>query len=121
MNNNIDFINFPENVKKFNGVITHKIGLGDTQLDFKQDNEQELKIPLKYLLAYQEALYKIGNHVSGPINSEIIYLTSTLFEHFNPVKSKVECFLDKPTMEQKALNLNVEEIWNNKNNNNDTK
>lgn len=121
MSNNIDFINFPGNVKKFSGIITHKIGLGNTQLDFKQDNEQELKIPLKYLLAYQEALYKIGNHLSGPINNEIIYLTSTLFDLFNPVHSKVETFLDKPMMQQKALDLNVKDIWNNKINENDAK
>lgn len=86
MDNNIDFINFPNNVKKFNSVVVHRIENKNGVLEFEQDVEKELKIKMKYLLAYQEALYHIGKHLSGPINNELIYLTSVLFEHFDPVK-----------------------------------
>jgi hypothetical protein len=116
-NKQIEFINFPDNVQKFNGVITHTFNVGDTKLEMKQDNEKELKIKLKYLLAYKEALFKITNQITSvdkrSVTDELEYNFNMLLELFDPINDKVENFLDKPMMESKPLNLNAEETWNN--------
>jgi len=87
-------IDFPENVDKFAGIKEHTINSQKGPLIFKQDNEIEVKIKLKYILAYQEHLINNIGHcklVSDDIYEfpldEIISSYPILLDLFEPIKS----------------------------------
>lgn len=87
-------IDFPENVNNFAGVKEHIINSQKGPLIFKQNNEIEFKIKLKYLLAYQEHLINNIKHcklVSNDIYEfpldEILDSYPILLDLFEPIKS----------------------------------
>jgi len=87
-------IDFPENVDKFIGVKEFTVNSQKGPLIFKQNNEIEVKIKLKYLLAYQEHLinnikhYKlVSNDIYEIPLNEIISNYPILLDLFEPIKN----------------------------------
>lgn len=81
----MEFINFPENVKEFEGVVTRVINTEFGEIKFNQYNEQELKIKLKYLLAYQQALRAMEGKIERAVYDELEHNTSVLLDLFLPI------------------------------------
>lgn len=83
-------IDFPENVSKFEGTKEYKL---NTET-FKQNNEIEVKIKLKYLLAYQEHIIEnikqcklVSNDVYEFPLDEIIDSYPILLDLFTPINN----------------------------------
>ena len=112
---NKEFINFPENVEKFTGTMTHTIQTHVAEnITWQQNNEIDMVIKLKYLLAFSESVEQICKGMDMESASELRYNVSKLIELCNNmsiITVEHDTFFDKPSTEVKPLIIDFEETW----------